>query len=152
MLDVQLGEVLAGGPEGADETLDLVSGFDDALTLGLARVGEDAAAALTALAGALAVSPIGDRVSEAADKVAAGSIGDEHLAALAGGRAALFGAVHDALLGRLDTALGRPRAPWDPTPGTPSPGRPPAGQSTAADPHDGQAGSGDPRDEQAGSG
>ncbi|NUP65593.1 MAG: hypothetical protein HOW71_25865, partial [Nonomuraea sp.] len=33
-----------------------------------------------------------------------------------GGRAALFGAVHDALLTRLDHALGRTRAEWPPTP------------------------------------
>ncbi|NBE99941.1 hypothetical protein FE391_39345 [Nonomuraea sp. KC401] len=153
MLDVQLGEVLAGGPEGADEALDLVAGFDDALTLGLARVGEDAAAALSALADGLAASPIGDRVSEAADKVAAGSIGDERLAALAGGRAALCGAVHDALLGRLDTALGRPRTPWNPAPGAPRPDRPLGGQAASGDPRDGQeARSGDsPGGQEAGS-
>ncbi|MFD0478877.1 hypothetical protein ACFQ0B_69865 [Nonomuraea thailandensis] len=51
------------------------------------------------------------------EKVAAGSVADEHLAALAGGRAALFGAVHDALLARLDAALGRTRAVWEPAEG-----------------------------------
>ncbi|SEF78172.1 hypothetical protein SAMN05444920_101638 [Nonomuraea solani] len=114
MLDVQLGQLLGDAPTGSEEALDLVRAFDDALAYGFARVGEESAAALTALAGALAASPIGDRVSEAAEKVSAGSLGDEHLAALAGGRAALFGAVHDALLTRLDTALGRARAAWEP--------------------------------------
>ncbi|KAB8195937.1 hypothetical protein FH608_010675 [Nonomuraea phyllanthi] len=112
MLDVQLGELLGDGPPGVGEALDLVAGFDGALTHGFARVGEEASGALAALAGALAASPLGDRMAEAAEKVAAGSVGDEHLAALAGGRAALLGAVHDALLARLDTAVGRPRAAW----------------------------------------
>ncbi|WP_433440357.1 hypothetical protein [Nonomuraea sp. CA-141351] len=117
MLDVQLGELLGDAPTGVGEALDLVAGFDDALTHGFARLGEQASGALAALAGALAASPLGDRIGEAAEKVAAGSIGDEHLAVLAGGRAALFGAVHDALLARLDAALGRTRAAWEPAEG-----------------------------------
>ncbi|MFI9845806.1 hypothetical protein ACIHFD_52890 [Nonomuraea sp. NPDC051941] len=114
MLDVQLGELQGDAPAGAGEALDLVTGFDDALTHGFARLGEEASGALAALAGALAGSPLGDRLAEAAEKVSAGSVGDEHLAALAGGRAALLGAVHDALLARFDTALGRTRAAWEP--------------------------------------
>ncbi|MFB4277586.1 hypothetical protein ACBJ59_20010 [Nonomuraea sp. MTCD27] len=114
MLDVQLSELLGAAPSGAGEALDLVAGFDGALTHGFARIGEEPAAALSALAGALAGTPVGERVSEAVEKVSAGSVGDEHLAALAGARAALFGAVHDALLGRLDAALGRTRAAWEP--------------------------------------
>ncbi|SDH05327.1 hypothetical protein [Nonomuraea jiangxiensis] len=112
MLDVQLGEVLGGDPAGVGEALDLVTGFDGALALGLARLGEESGAALAALAGGLAAGPMGERLGEAVEKVAAGSVGDEHLAVLAGGRAALFGAIHDALLGRLDEALGRTRSPW----------------------------------------
>ncbi|GAA3212761.1 hypothetical protein [Nonomuraea helvata] len=122
MLDVQLGELLGDTPAGVGEALDLVAGFDGALTHGFARLGEEASAALAALAGALAASPLGDRIGEAAEKVAAGSIGDEHLAVLAGGRAALFGAVHDALLARLDTALGRARGAWEAGGGAGEPG------------------------------
>ncbi|MEQ4719624.1 hypothetical protein [Nonomuraea sp. B19D2] len=121
MLDVQLGELLGDAPAGVGEALDLVAGFDEALTHGFARLGEEASAGLAALAGALAASPLGDRIGEAAEKVSAGSIGDEHLAALAGGRAALFGAVHDALLARLDTAIGRTRAAWAPAEGADDP-------------------------------
>ncbi|PZG12484.1 hypothetical protein [Nonomuraea aridisoli] len=113
MLDVQLGQLLAEVPAGAGEALDLVTGFDDALARGLARIGEEPAAALAALAGALAGTPLGERVGEAVEKVTAGSVGDDHLAALAGARAALLGSVHDALLARLDTSLGRTRAPVD---------------------------------------
>ncbi|MGN9841190.1 hypothetical protein ACTMTI_23990 [Nonomuraea sp. H19] len=113
MLDVQLGELAGGVPEGVEEALDLVTGFDGALAHGFARIGEEPAAALAALADALAAGPLGERIGEAVEKVSAGSIGDEHLVALAGGRAALLGAVHDALLGRLDAALGRTRASWE---------------------------------------
>ncbi|MET8991646.1 hypothetical protein ABZW49_39870 [Nonomuraea wenchangensis] len=116
MLDLQLGELTAAGPEGLDDALGLVAGFDGALAHGFARIGEEPAAALAALAGAMAGGPLGERAAEAVDKVIAGSIGDEHLAVLAGARAALTGAVHDALLARLDAALGRTRAPWEATP------------------------------------
>ncbi|MEU8271345.1 hypothetical protein AB0B89_29820 [Sphaerisporangium sp. NPDC049002] len=113
MLGMRLGELLDGAPAGVDEALDLVAGFDDALVHGFARLGEERAAALAALAGAMAATPLGERLGEAAEKVIAGSVSDEHLAALAGGRSALFGAVHDALLARLDAALGRSRAAWE---------------------------------------
>ncbi|MGX7672276.1 hypothetical protein [Plantactinospora sp. DSM 117369] len=124
MLATQLA-VLDDVEPGIEEALDLVGGFDDGFTHGFARLGEQPRAALAALADALAVTPLGDRVHEAVEKVVAGSLADEHLTALAGGRTALLGAVHDALLARLDTALGRSRASWeaaapaDPTPSAP---------------------------------
>ncbi|RFS83041.1 hypothetical protein D0T12_22880 [Actinomadura spongiicola] len=118
MLAVQLRE-LVGAPEAVDEALDLVAGFDGSLTGGLGRMGDRQAAALSAFAGALAGSPLGGPVGEAAGKVVAGSIGDDRLATLAGGRAALLGAVHDALLERLDGALGRSRSPWEDRAGEP---------------------------------
>lgn len=98
--------------EGVEETLAVVDGFDDALVHGLSRLGAEQSAALAALASAVAVTPLGDRVSEAVEKISAGSIGDEHLAALAAARSALLGAVHDSLITGLDTALGRTRTPW----------------------------------------
>lgn len=113
MLATQLAELLDGSPDGVDAALDLVNGLDDGLTHGLARLGEDRTAALAALAGAVAGTPIGDRVSEAVEKIAAGAISEEYVTALAGARTALLGAVHDALLDRLDTALGRTRAGWE---------------------------------------
>jgi hypothetical protein len=109
MLATQLAAVHETDP-GIAAALDLVGGFDDALVHGFARLGEERAAALGALAAAMAVTPLGERVGEAVDKVAAGSIADEHLMALAGARTALCGAVHDALLTTFDTALGRRRA------------------------------------------
>ncbi|MFD8528943.1 hypothetical protein ACFV0L_16140 [Streptosporangium canum] len=121
MLGVQLAELLDGVPPGVGEALDLVTGFDDALVHGFARLSEERATALTSLAGALSATPLGGRVGEAAGKLAAGSVAEEHLTALAGGRAALFGAVHDALLARLDAALGRGRVSWEEPPATPAP-------------------------------
>ncbi|MEV0644118.1 hypothetical protein AB0I28_02530 [Phytomonospora sp. NPDC050363] len=112
MLASQLAAVLAAAQPGVTETLAVVDGLDDALVHGLSRLGGEQTAALTALASAVAVTPLGDRVGEAIEKIKAGSIGDEHLAALAAARSALLGAVHDELLTGLDTALGRTRAPW----------------------------------------
>ncbi|MEO3749895.1 hypothetical protein [Streptomyces sp. B6B3] len=112
MLGIQLAELLDAEPPGVDEALGLVAGLDDALGHGLGRLGPESAAALADLAGAVATAPLGPAAAEAAEKIAAGSPTEEHLAALAGARTALLGAVHDALLGTLDAALGRDREPW----------------------------------------
>ena len=113
MLGIQLGELVGGTPPGVDEALGIVAGFDEALAHGFGRLGEEQGAALTALAGALAGSPLGGPAAEAVEKVAAGSVAETHLMTLAGARTALFGAVHDALAGRLDAALGRSRSAWE---------------------------------------
>ncbi|SCL46094.1 hypothetical protein GA0070606_0920 [Micromonospora citrea] len=125
MLGTQLAVLRDGAPTGLTDALDLVAGLDGALVRGFARVGEDDAAALAALAGALAPTPLGDRVADAAGTVTAGSVAEEHLVALAGARSALLGAAHDALLGQLDSALGRARAPWASGPTEPSAAAPP---------------------------
>ncbi|NUR70652.1 MAG: hypothetical protein HOU81_07510 [Hamadaea sp.] len=111
-----LGEFLAQTPTGVAETLETVAAFDEALTHGFGRLSEARQAALTGLAGAFGATPLGERLAEAAAKIVAGSPGDDHVAALAGGRSAALGAVHDALLTGLDTALGRDRAQWEPSP------------------------------------
>ncbi|HZN19819.1 MAG TPA: hypothetical protein VFB84_16790 [Micromonosporaceae bacterium] len=124
MLGTQLAELLDGEPAGLAQALELVRGLDAALAHGFARVGEEGARALADLAGALSVTPLGDRVAEAAGKLTAGSVADEHLLALAGARAALLGAGYDALLARLDAVLGRDRLGWQrrPVPAAPPPG------------------------------
>ncbi|MFC5813856.1 hypothetical protein [Nonomuraea harbinensis] len=114
MLGMQLNDLVGGLPDGLAEALELVDGFDDALSHGFGRVGEQRAAAIAALAGAVAATPLGDRVAEAAAKVPAGSVSGEHLTALAAARSALLGAAHDALLTRLDESLGRTRSPSGP--------------------------------------
>ncbi|MFI9638630.1 hypothetical protein ACIG87_00985 [Micromonospora sp. NPDC051925] len=124
MLGTQLAQLRDNDPTGLADADGMVAGFDEALLRGFARVGEEDAAALTALAGAVAGTPLGDRVAEAVGKVTAGPVGQEHLAALAGARAALLGAAHDALLDQFDTALGRDRAPWTPPAGGPVDGSP----------------------------
>ncbi|MEE6263120.1 hypothetical protein [Plantactinospora sonchi] len=114
-----LAALLDGVEPGVPETLDLVAGFDDALVPGFARLTGEQRTALSALAGAVASTPLADRVREAVEKVNAGSIADEHLTGLAGARTALLGAVHDALSSRLDSALGRSRDGWAPAAGAP---------------------------------
>lgn len=134
MLGVQLAALLGGGeagdggddgsaalPPGVGEALNLVDGFDTVLVHGFARIAPDRAKALAALVAALDASPLGPATAEAFAKVSAGVVTLEHLTALAAGRAAILGAVHDALLARLDTAIGRTRAPWGQTGGDGAP-------------------------------
>ncbi|MFG1945931.1 hypothetical protein [Nonomuraea sp. NPDC048826] len=122
MLAMQLTGLAGGPPAGLAEALELVDGFDDVLSHGLGRTGEQRGAAIAALAGAVAATPLGDRAAEAAGKVSAGSVGGEHLVALAAARAALLGAAHDALLAHLDESLGRQRERWSaPAPADPVP-------------------------------
>ncbi|GAA0348265.1 hypothetical protein NE235_10945 [Actinoallomurus spadix] len=119
MLGVQLAALLDGEVPGVAEALDLVDGFDDALVHGLARLDEEQAGRLAALAGALRDTPLGPAVGEAVEKITAGSIGEQELAALAGARTTLLGAVHDARLARFDAALGRARDTWEEPPASP---------------------------------
>jgi hypothetical protein len=107
-----LGDVLRARPDGLTEALTLVDGLDDTLVHGLARIDEVRAAALESLAAAFSATPLGDRVADSVGKIIAGTVTDEHLAALAGARSALLGAAHDALLAGVDDALGRSREPW----------------------------------------
>ncbi|MGI5245896.1 hypothetical protein [Dactylosporangium sp. CA-139066] len=110
-----LSSLFAPGAEadaGVGPALELAAAVDEGLLHGFARVDEDRADALATLAGAFAGSPLHEPVAEAIDKIAAGSIADDHLFALAAARIALFGAVHDALLASADAALGRRRAGW----------------------------------------
>ncbi|MBM7084805.1 hypothetical protein [Micromonospora humidisoli] len=124
MLGTQLAQLHGDGPTGLADADDVVAGFDEALLRGFARVGEADTLALTALAGAVAGTPLRERVAEAVGKVTAGSVGQEHLAALAGARTALLGATHDALTARFDTALGRERTAWTAPAGGPADGSP----------------------------
>ncbi|MDA2805337.1 hypothetical protein [Nocardiopsis suaedae] len=112
--------LLASAPPGADEALELTDRLDAVLTDGLARPGAEGARALEDLAAATGSSPLAAPVREAASAMGSGPVGAACLAALAGARTALTGAVHDALLAALDTALGRTREEAD-APAAPAP-------------------------------
>ncbi|GLZ81439.1 hypothetical protein Afil01_62460 [Actinorhabdospora filicis] len=112
MLGTHVSALLGAESAGAVEALELVDGFDATLVHGLARLDAERAGAVTALAGAFAASPLGERVAEAAAKVTAGAVAEDALIALAGARTALLGAVHDDLIATLDAAIGRERAAW----------------------------------------
>ncbi|MFE3254563.1 hypothetical protein ACFXPS_07140 [Nocardia sp. NPDC059091] len=120
MQAVQLA-ALVDGPVGVEAALDAVSGFDSALVNGFARVSEPQSAALAALSAAVAGSPLAEAVSAAVSKVSTGAIGTDELSALAAARAALLGAVHDALVDQADTAMGRNRSEWTGTPDAAAP-------------------------------
>ncbi|MGW4024624.1 hypothetical protein [Streptomyces sp. NPDC005009] len=95
--------------DGLDEALTAVDGFDEVLVGGLLRPGPAQAVGLAGLAEAVAGSPLAGRVAEAAGKTAAGAAGEDHFVALAAARTALLGSVHDALLLRVEEAVGRAR-------------------------------------------
>ncbi|WP_189801473.1 hypothetical protein [Streptomyces tanashiensis] len=102
---------LLGDPiDGLDEALAAVDAFDDALVTGLLRPQPAQTDGLAALAAALGGTPLAALVAEAADKAAAGAAGEDHFVALAAGRTALLGSVHDALTARVREATGRPAA------------------------------------------
>ncbi|MEV6694866.1 hypothetical protein AB0M35_25655 [Micromonospora sp. NPDC051196] len=131
MLSTQVAQLQQSIPAGLADADAVVAGFDDALVGGFARVGDEAAAALAALAGAVAGTPLHDRVAEAVAKVTAGSFSQEDLASLAGARSALLGAAHDALLGQFDAAVGRERTPWSAPVGVPAEASAPRGAARA---------------------
>ncbi|MEU8659233.1 hypothetical protein [Actinoplanes philippinensis] len=107
-----LADALRAAPPGVDEAFTLIDGLDDVLVHGLARIDEERAAALESFAAAFTGSPLAERVTDSIGKIVAGTVTDDHVTVLAGARAALTGAAHDALLGALDPALGRSRSPW----------------------------------------
>lgn len=120
MLAVQLAKVTET-PPGVAEALSVIDGFDAALTAGLGRPNDSTEAALEQLAAAVNATPLADAVRAAVDKTLSGSLHEEHMAALAGARAAVWGAIHDCLLGSLDQALGRSRGEWPARPAAPQP-------------------------------
>ncbi len=111
MQAVQLG-ALADPPAGVAAVLDVVNNFDAVLVDGLARLSEPQGTALAALAGAVSGSPLAEVVVTAVSAVRAGTFGVDELSALAAARAALLGALHDALLDQIDTASNRGRSEW----------------------------------------
>ncbi|MFE7442004.1 hypothetical protein ACFU7X_16300 [Streptomyces chartreusis] len=102
-------DLLTDTVDGLDEALAAVDGFDEVLVAGLLRPQPVQAHGLAALADAVAGSPLAARVAEAAEKTAAGAAGEDHFVALAAARTALLGSVHDALVLRVEEAVGRPR-------------------------------------------
>ncbi|MFF0074226.1 hypothetical protein [Streptomyces sp. NPDC005494] len=123
-------DLFAEPVEGLDEALAAVDAFDHALVAGLLRAQAAEPAGPTVLAQALAGTPLAGRVAEAAGKAAAGAAGEDHFVALAAGRTALLGSVHDALLTRIEEAVGRSRG-GEAAP-VASAGRPAANLLTAA--------------------
>ncbi|MFG2322716.1 hypothetical protein [Streptomyces sp. NPDC048568] len=103
-------DLLLDDVDGLDEALAVVDGFDAALVGGLLRPQPGQADGLAGLADAVAGTPLAARVAEAAEKTVAGAGDEEHFVALAAARTALLGAVHDALVLRVDEVVGRPAA------------------------------------------
>ncbi|MET9141380.1 hypothetical protein [Streptomyces parvulus] len=103
-------DLLLDDIDGLDEALAAVDGFDASLVGGLLRPQPGQADGPAGLAAAVAGTPLAARAAEAAEKTVAGAGDEEHFVALAAARTALLGAVHDALVLRVDEAVGRPAA------------------------------------------
>ncbi|MFI1379262.1 hypothetical protein [Embleya sp. NPDC020886] len=103
-------DLLAEPIAGLDEALAVVEAFDRTLIGGLLRPQPAQAAALAELAAAVGGTPLAGAVAEAVEKVSVGAASEEHLLVLAAARTALLGAIHDALVARIDEATGRARA------------------------------------------
>lgn len=93
-------------PEGVAEARAVVDGVDRALGSGLARLSPDARAALGELGHAVAGTPLRTAVDEAIAAIERGELLAHHLGALAAGRAAIEGAVCDALLAAMVASTG----------------------------------------------
>ncbi|MFJ2745091.1 hypothetical protein ACIO3O_36155 [Streptomyces sp. NPDC087440] len=100
-------DLLTEDVAGLGEALAAVDAFDRVLVDGLLRPGAAQAEGLAELARAVVGSPLAARVAQAAEKTAAGGGGEDDFLALAAARAALLGAVHDALTARVEAATGR---------------------------------------------
>lgn len=104
--------------DGLDEALAAVDAADQALVAGLLRPQPAQVTGLRGLADALAGTPLAERVAQAAEKAATGSVGEDDVVALAAARIALLGSVHDAVMTRIEEATGRPGIEAvDPAPG-----------------------------------
>jgi len=100
-------DLLTDAVAGLEAALEAVDAFDQVLAAGLLRPGPAQAAGLTALAGAVTGTPLASRTAEAAEKAAGGAAAEDDFLALAAGRTALLGSVHDALMSRIGEATGR---------------------------------------------
>ncbi|PTX97231.1 hypothetical protein DB346_19660 [Verrucomicrobia bacterium LW23] len=102
---------LLSPPAGVAETLELIHGFDACLASGLGRLNHDDSHALEQFLLALEASPFAQPLREAREQIEGHEVKPAGALALAAGRAALLGALHDALAAHLAEALQVPVAP-----------------------------------------
>lgn len=93
-------------PEGVADALDLIQRFDDCLAIGFSRLGEAEREGLTSFTDAFAGSPLHDSVQDGVELILRSEYVPSAFLALGAGRAAMFGAVHDALRGQVQGVLG----------------------------------------------
>lgn len=107
-------------PESANQAAGLLTRLDRCLLVGFGRLGPDQTQALAALARVFAGSPLGEPVAAAAEAFGRNELAEKHFCAIALARAAIQGAMYDALRAQAAAALGRPAAQPSPPP-TPAP-------------------------------
>jgi hypothetical protein len=106
-------------PDGVAHAFGALDGLDRCFLTGFARLGDEQLSALEALKNIFSGTPLGEAIAAGVGGLASGSFDAAHFVAVAAGRAALNGAVHDALLAQVRAALGRPQPPAFPAPAAP---------------------------------
>lgn len=99
---------LAAPPPAYAPLGDALTRLDTCLALGFGRLGQEQHAALASLSRALTGTPLHERLSAAITSLRQGEFREGHFLTLAAARAALQGALYDALHGHALTALSRP--------------------------------------------
>lgn len=108
-------------PAGVAEAATLTGHIDGILAEGFARLRPEQLDLLTDVAAAFAGSPLGESLTQAIERLAAGDLLAQYLSVIAAARAALEGARADALFEEAVTALGYAASPSSPV--SPGPAR-----------------------------
>lgn len=95
-------------PEALQEADEVLAVLDDAFVCGFGRLGSAQLAALSSFQRSFAHTPLAGPLAEAVDGIGRAEFIDRHFQVLGAARAAVQGAMHDALLAQACAALGRP--------------------------------------------
>ncbi len=106
---------LATLPPGVAETAEVIARLDHCFFTGFGRMSEKEVAAVSALPRLLAGTPLGPRVQEAVLALLRSEFVEKHFATIASARAALQGAMADALQAQASAVLGRTANADEPT-------------------------------------
>jgi len=98
---------LSALPPSVAETAEVIARLDHCFLVGFGRMSEREVQAVSALPRLLAQTPLSSRVKEACDALLRSEFVEKHFVSLACARAALQGAMSDALSNQVCAALGR---------------------------------------------
>ena len=106
--------ILSALPSGVTESAEVIAQLDHCFVVGFGRMSEREVAAVSALPRLLAQTPLAARVKDTCDALLRSEFVERHFVSLACARAALQGAMTDALAAQACQALGRSVASDEP--------------------------------------